>query len=385
MIPENQALPRTLIVDLSLGFGGASSRVLALLGKLPHERSALAGLDQSEISQQARKLGLRVHGVGTSKTDPRIPARLVSLIRDYDYQVVDTQNVQSKLWASLAVWRTGTALVSTINSWYALEHGASLKGSLYQFIELNTNRNLAMYITVSSEGRDRLLESGISEQVIAMIPNAIEIDVESVPGDRASMLRSFGWPEHAFVCCAAGRLVWAKGYEVLIEAIAQLAQEHPHLYCVILGDGPQRGDLDAQIARAGLRERIRLGGFRSPGETLSTIKSCDVFVMPSRSEGTPLALLEAAALCRPILASRVGGIPDLVSDREQALLVAPGDVSALAAGLSWLVDKPQFAARLGMEAQRRVRAEYSLQSQVDATMQVYRNAWARGRNRLPGA
>ena len=107
--------------------------------------------------------------------------------------------------------------------------------------------------------------------------------------------------------------------------------------------------------------------------------------MPSRSEGTPLALLEAAALCRPILASRVGGIPDLVSDREQALLVAPGDVSALAAGLSWLVDNPQFAAQLGMEAQRRVRTEYSLQSQVDATMQVYRNAWARQRDRLSGA
>jgi glycosyltransferase involved in cell wall biosynthesis len=349
---------------------------------LAPDRAALAGLDQSAITRRARELGLRVHGVGRSKVDPRIPGRLARLIRENDFQVLDTQNVQSKLWGSLAAGRTGAALVSTLNSWYAVEHGAALKGRLYQFIELATNRGMDLYITVSSEDRRRLHEAGISEGAIALIPNAIEIDEASVPGDRADVLRSFDLPEQSVVCCAVGRLVWAKGYEVLIEAIAQLAQRHPHLSCLILGEGARRAELEAQIARADLQGRLRLTGFRTPGETLSIVKACDVFVMPSRSEGTPVALLEAAALGRPILASQAGGIPELVSDGEQALLVPPGDASALAAGLSRLIGDPEFAARLGAGAQRRVRREFSLPAQVDAVMQAYRKAWTRRQHRL---
>ena len=382
MTTEDQLLPRILIVDLSLRYGGSSARVLALLGKIPPDRAALAGLDQSPITLRARELGLQVHGVGRSKVDPRIPGRLSRLIRENDFQVIDTQNVQSKLWGSLAAARTGAALVSTLNSWYAVEHGANLKGRLYQLIELATNRSLDLYITVSSEDRRRLHEAGIPEGAIALIPNAIEIDDTSVSGDRAELLRSFDLPEHSVVCCAVGRLVWAKGYEVLIGAIAQIAQKHPHLYCLILGEGARRVDLEAQIALAGLQGRLRLAGFRAPGETLSIVKACDVFVMPSHSEGTPVALLEAAALGRPILASQVGGIPDLVSDGEQALLVPPADESALAAGLSRLIGDPEFAARLGAGAQRRVRREFSLQAQVDAAMQAYRKAWTRRQERL---
>jgi glycosyltransferase involved in cell wall biosynthesis len=382
---REQPLPRALIVDLSQRFGGASSRVLGLLSKLPPELSALACLDQGAITHQARELGLQVHTIGRSKADPLITERLARLIREYDYQLLDTQNVQSKLWGSLAAGRTGAALISTINSWYTVEHGSSLKGRLYQFVELSTNRNLDLYITVSSADRRRLLEAGILEGSIEWIPNAVEVDDASVPADREALIRSFDLPEGSFVCCAVGRLVWAKGYEVLIEAIAQLAQKLPNLYCLIIGDGLQRVDLERQIEQAGLQGRIRLAGFRPPKETLSIVKNCDVFVMPSHSEGTPIALLEAAALGRPILATHVGGIPDLVNDGEQALLIPPGDVSTLATGLSRLIDDPELAAQLGTEAQRRVREDFSLQAMVDATMRAYWKAWTHRQDRMARA
>lgn len=382
MTTEQTSLPRTLIVDLSLRYGGASSRVLALLSKLPPRRSALACLDQGAITQRAHELGLQVHTVGTRKADPLIPGRLADLISEHDYQVIDTQNVQSKLWGSIAAGRTDAALVSTINSWYSVEHGASFKGRLYQFIELATNRHLDLYITVSAADKRQLLEAGIPEKAITLIPNAIEVDDASVPTDRAAFLRGFGLPERSVVCCAVGRLVWAKGYDILIEAMAQLAPEYPHLYCLILGEGAWRTNLETQIAQAGLQGRIRLVGFRAPMETLSIVKTCDVFVMPSHSEATPIALLEAAAMGRPILATRVGGIPDLVSDDEQALLIPPGDVSALATGLSRLIDNPQLAARLGVAAQRRMRKDFSLQTMVDATTRAYRRAWARRQERM---
>jgi glycosyltransferase involved in cell wall biosynthesis len=105
-------------------------------------------------------------------------------------------------------------------------------------------------------------------------------------------------------------------------------------------------------------------------------------VIPSLSEGTPVALLEAAALARPLLASRIGGIPELVADGEQALLVSPGDQAALAAGLARLCDDPELARNLGRQSQRRIWQEFSVRSQIEATAKAYQNAWEHNLQRL---
>jgi glycosyltransferase involved in cell wall biosynthesis len=375
-------MPRTLIVDLAVRYGGVSSRVLSLLGGLPAGRAALAGLAGSAITRRAQALGLAVHTVGASKADPRIVGRLARVIRDGGYQVLDTQNVQSKLWGSLAAARTGAALVSTLHSWYEDEHGGSLKGRIYQTIERLTSRSLDLTITVSSQGRERALASGVPQEAIALILNAVEIDPESVPGDRAWLSRTFDLPDDAITCCAVGRLVQQKGYSDLVEAIGLMRDEHPSLYCLIVGEGRYHDELAGQIAAAGLEERVRLSGFQERDKVLSIVKTGDIFVMPSRSEGTPVALLEAAALARPILATRVGGIPEMVTDGEQALLVEPGDGPALAAGLRRLCDDPALATRLGAQARERVDREFGLGAQIEATQRAYREAWARSRRRL---
>ena len=104
------------------------------------------------------------------------------------------------------------------------------------------------------------------------------------------------------------------------------------------------------------------------------LKSSDIFVMPSRYEGTPIALLEAAALARPILASSTGGIPELVKHEEQALLVPPGNSTALAQGLLKLtLDRP-YAEMLGKNAQQRICQSFDLDSQVDITWNAYGKA-----------
>jgi hypothetical protein len=151
---NHAALPKTLIVDLSMQYGGSSSRVLSLLKHLPPSRIALAGIAEGAVTLRAHSIGHAVHIVGTGKFDPSIVFRLVRLVRDEGYQVLDTQNIQSKLWGSLAAGVTGTALVSTIHSWYSAEHGGSWKGRIYQFVENASNSNL---ITVSSESSLRLL------------------------------------------------------------------------------------------------------------------------------------------------------------------------------------------------------------------------------------
>jgi glycosyltransferase involved in cell wall biosynthesis len=269
-----------------------------------------------------------------------------------------------------------------MHSWYAAEHGGSWKGHLYQLVEKSSSRGLDLCITVSSENRTRLLNSGMPEKKIALILNAIDIDPVIVKGGAAWLRRSFNLPSNAVVCCAVGRLVWAKGYFHLIEAISGISKRYPNLYCLIIGDGELRKEMEVRISECGLIDKIRILGFREPDEVLSIVKACDFFVMPSLSEGTPVALLEAAALARPLIASRVGGIPELVADGKEAILISPGDHAALAAGLARLCDQPEFAEELGMQARQRMNEEFSVKTQIAATAGAYQRAWAYSRDRL---
>jgi len=376
MTPEPNP-PKTLIVDLSNLYGGSSSRVLSLLTRFPAGTAALAGLERGAVTREALRLGLPVHVLGSRKTDPRILGRLVRLIRAEGYQILDSQNIQSKVFASLAASLTRVALVSTLNSWYANEHGkASLKGKIYTAVELATNWNLSLYIAVSERDRQNLLRAGVRADDIALIYNAVDA-AQPPPADRGFLRREFNLPADSTVCLAVGRLVRVKGYDVLVEAMKQVSDQKRNITCVIVGEGEARGELTRQIHEAGLDGRVILAGYL-PRETIaSALASCDVFAMPSRYEGTPIAVLEAAAMACPILASDAGGIPELVANEEHALLVQPEDPSALAQGLIRLGADRAFARRLGENAQRRVREKFSLEAQVAATMDAYRKAWAK--------
>jgi glycosyltransferase involved in cell wall biosynthesis len=365
---------RALIVDLSHEFGGASSRALGLMSGFPAGQVGLAAISDSPVFRQAQKMGLRVHAVGAHKADWRILPNLLKVIRQNQYQVVDTQNIQSKLWASFAAWQTEVALVSTLNSWYRFEHGKSLKGALYTWLELLTNPGLDGYIVVSKTVCDALKKAEKKVPFIDLIYNAIGLSLEEIPGDSTWLKAKFDLPANAIVCSAVGRLVWAKGYEDLIDAIAQIASLEPALHCLIVGDGELRSLLQAKIEQSGLSGRIMLVGYLERDSVLSVLKASDFFVMPSRQEGTPIALLEAAAIGVPILATSSGGIPELVENGKQAVLVPPGDPAALASGLLELSQNPQRRQKLAAQAQAHVAEAFSLEAQVQATQSAYQKA-----------
>ncbi|HLO18573.1 MAG TPA: glycosyltransferase, partial [Anaerolineales bacterium] len=336
---------------------------------------ALAGLKSGAITEQAIQLGLPVHIVAAHKADPRLLLRLVQVIRQGGYNLLDSQNIQSKFWANLAAIATKTALISTLNSWYANEHGkTSIRGKIYTTLELLTNQGLDLYITVSEKDHQSLLKSGIPESAIELIYNAVDLDTSAIAGDTEWLRKKFDLPADSIVCTAVGRLVPVKGYDVFIVAMQKIAVQVPQLYCLIVGDGECKEELSKQIEAVGLQNRVRLVGYYDRQHAMSILKSSDIFVMPSRYEGTPLALLEAAALARPILASATGGIPELVTHEEHALLVPPGDVAALAQGLLKLVSDHDYAQRLGQNAQQKIRQAFNLESQVNATWAAYKKA-----------
>ena len=370
--------PKALILDLSKHYGGSNSRILSLMTRSESGTLALAGLKNGVITKQAQQMGLKVHAIAGHKADPRLLVRLMKVIRQEGYDVLDSQNIQSKFWANLAAMRTGTALVSTLNSWYAHEHSTTLvKGRFYTSLELMTNQSLDLYITVSEKDRQMLLKSGIPEDAIELIYNTIDLDPAAIPGDQVSLKKEFGLPPESIVCTGIGRLVPQKGFDILIEAFQKIAAQVPSLYCLIIGGGEDQEKLSEQIRAAGLENRVRLVGYQERQKALSMLKSSDIFVMPSRYEGTPIALLEAAALARPILATCAGGIPELVTHDLHAYLVPTHDPSALAQGLAKLAQDRAYAQTLGHRAQLRVRQDFDPDTQVKETWGAYEKALAR--------
>ena len=370
--------PKVLILDLSKQYGGSNSRILSLMTRSKPGTIGLAGLRNGVITKQAKQMGLSVHAVAGHKADPLLLFRLMKVIRKEGYNVLDSQNIQSKFWANLAALFTRTALVSTLNSWYAHEHSTTLvKGRFYTSLELLTNQSLDLYITVSEQDRQMLLGSGIPENAIELIYNTIDLDVSSIPGDGGWLRRQFDLPPESIVCTGIGRLVPQKGFDILIEAFAKIASQVPDLYCLIIGEGEDKEKLSEQIRSAGLEGRIRLLGYQDRSKAMSILKSSDIFVMPSRYEGTPIALLEAAALARPILATRAGGIPELVTHEQHAYLVPTYEPEALAQGFVKMALDRDYAQKLGQNAQQRVRERFNPDSQVSETWAAYEKALSR--------
>jgi glycosyltransferase involved in cell wall biosynthesis len=373
MLEKHEDTCRILIIDLSKNFGGANTRVLNLMSKLPRNRIALAALENSPVAIEAKRAGLRVFIVGKNKSSWKIIPGLVSVIRSERIQVLDAQNPQSKFWGSISALLTGTALVSTLNSWYADEHGAgSLRGILYAILELGTNFSLNRYIVVSKSIYKALRRWGIPTDKIDVIHNAVEAG--QPPSDGRRLIESLKLPHEMIALVAVGRLTWAKGYEDLIQAIKILIEADGRIRCLIAGDGELREKLGLTIMEAGLSRHVFLLGHLTRENVLSLIAMGDIFVMPSRSEGTPIALLEAAMLRKPIVATAVGGIPELVRDQEDCILVQPNNPHQLAGALMRLIKDRSLAERLGDKVYRRVSRDFSLDTQATATIQSYNKA-----------
>jgi glycosyltransferase involved in cell wall biosynthesis len=181
-------------------------------------------------------------------------------------------------------------------------------------------------------------------------------------------------PHETIALVAVGRLTWAKGYEDLFQAVRLLVEADDRICCLIAGDGELRDKLEVLLAETGLSRHVFLLGHLSREDVLSLIALGDIFVMPSRSEGTPIALLEAAMLRKPIVATAVGGIPELVRDQEDCLLVQSENPQQLADALMRLIKDTSLAERLGNNAYRRVSGDFSLETQATATIQSYNKA-----------
>ena len=230
-------------------------------------------------------------------------------------------------------------------------------------------------ISVSRWEADMLGRGGLAPGRVRVVHNGIPDPQQPAVDWRAQL----GWPAGAPVVGAVGRLEPVKGFHLLLEALAELQEPPgpawslpPRL--VVVGDGSQRAELERRAGAPDLAGRVHFAGYRE--DAWRAPGGFDVLVMPSLQEAFPLACLEAMAAGRPVIASRVGGLPEMVEDGRTGLLVPPGDARAVAEALRRMLPDPAAARRMGAAARARFLDQFHVDRMVEQTALIYRDLGA---------
>ncbi len=220
------------------------------------------------------------------------------------------------------------------------------------------NNHTHMVVAVSSAVKDALLASGIAEEKIEVIHNAISLarfDPSHI--DKTAVRRELGVAEDDVLIGTVGKLHKGKGVYELLRAVAPIAKEGSPVKLLFVGDGPERGALEKEAARLMIRDKVFFAGIRLDVERLYA--AMDIFALPSYNEGMPTVLVEAMAMKIPVIATPVGGIPEIIRSGENGLLIPVGDESALHEAILRYLTEKDVAARLAEKGRATVELEFA--------------------------
>ena len=260
------------------------------------------------------------------------------------------------------VWGTVIGRLAPVPVVVAHEHTWSFEGRpLRRFMDREViGRGSDAFIAVSRDDRRKMIEiEGVDPRKILHVPNGI---APPPPPSGADVRSELGIPAGAPVIGTVSVLRPQKALDVFIRASARLLADNPDLRVLLAGDGPLKVELTELVHSLGVQDRLLLLGYRS--DAADVMAALDVAVSSSAFEGSPLAVMEYMESARPIVATRVGGVPDLIEDGVHGLLVEPGDVPALTDAIRRLLDDPEAAKRMGEAARERRRHEFTVDLMV---------------------
>ncbi len=343
-----------------------------------HYRGAIACLRAAGVqAPRAHALGVAVHPLEAPPgVRPGLPLALARLARRLGAALLHSHNTGGVVYAAPAAVLAGLPLIHTEHGREPLPPPRSRLGQLRRRLLLAAERlalaRAARVVAVAPPVAEALAPF-VGDRPLVVVPNGVTIPTLD-PAARSAARRALALPDGAVAVGMVGRLEPIKGPDVLLEAAASLLPRRPHVLLVYVGDGSLRPALEARARVLGLAGQVRFAGFRSDAPDL--LAGLDVAVLPSRSEGVPLALLEAMAAGRPMVATAVGGTPFALGD---AGLLVPSEAPApLAEALGRLLDDPALAVALGARARSRALARFSERAMAAAYMGLYDEARRHG-------
>ena len=298
--------------------------------------------------------------------------KLFCLIRREKPDIVDTHQSKAGALGRLAAFLAGTKVtIHTIHGHVFYDFFGKLKSSLIVLVERLLARHSSLLVAVSENVRKEILafKVGTPEKVIT-IPYGIELDKYlSIDGHRGDLRRELGLSEMDIVIGNVQRLVPTKGHRYLFKSIQLLKEIRPEVRFVIAGDGEMRGELEQLAENLGLKENIYFLGFREDVDNIYA--DSDALIFPSLTEGAPFAIIEALASARPVVATDVGGISELIDDGRCGFVVPAKDPRALTEALLKLIRDEGLRKSFGENARSKVYPHLSHTRLVKDMEKIY--------------
>jgi glycosyltransferase involved in cell wall biosynthesis len=349
--------------------GGAETHLVRLVNHLDGDRfdPVVCAFRGGPLRENFRP-AVRVYSpLAASRLDPLLPFRLAAILLRERPDIVDCTG------------RGGVALTGRILARLTLR--PRLIHSLHESGSSNPdrwvaalNRRLApltdCFVTVCHWQRDYLISSQrLPPDRSLVIYNGIEPDLYRAREHRESVRRELGLPTEAVAVGLVGRLVPLKAHDLLLEAVVPLVDKHPNLRLLFVGSGPHLEQVRQKASDLGLERRVLFTGQRQDVPRL--LQALDILAVPSRREAFPVTVLEGMAAGLPVVASRVGGIPEAVIDEGTGLLIRPGDEQSLSRALDRVIEQPELRRKLGEAARERVTEHFSMTATVQQREKLF--------------
>ncbi|MBB5329661.1 glycosyltransferase family 4 protein [Tunturiibacter gelidoferens] len=326
-----------------------------------------------QLHGTATAQGIESHLIScTGQIDRTVPSSIRELADRTNADVVHAHGYKADIYCYFALRGSRVPLVSTCHTWYDNDLTVSLYGAADRFIL----RNYAAIVAVSEDVKQRLLKAGVRKEKIHIVRNGIDLR----PFDNAApSLRNLS-SQDAPIVGLIGRLATEKGVDIFLRAAARVLAELPATKFVVIGEGPDREQLEILIDELQVRNNVFMLGRRDdmPG----VYASLDIMVSASRHEGLPMAILEGMASSRPVVATAVGAVPEAVLDGRTGVLVPSENVEALAAKIVALLNNRTQRENLGAAAKRLIEEEFSAERMTTDYLHIYEQAIATKKQRV---
>jgi glycosyltransferase involved in cell wall biosynthesis len=364
---------RVVHLTASTFYGGPERQMLGLADHLPHEfRTTIISFREGGRCGEFLRTAAdrRFDAVALDHDTPHLRSaarELAAVLRGRRSDVLLCHGYKANLLGRAAARRVGIPAIAVSRGWT----WENFKVRAYESVDRWHLRFMDHVVCVSEGQAAKVRRCGVPGNKVTVIRNSARIEAFAARerADRDRLLAAFP-PACGVskVVIAAGRLSPEKGFDVLVEAAANVLIDRS-VGVVLFGDGEERSKLERRVAEYGIGDRFRMPGFTRELDRL--LPWAEVVVLPSFTEGLPNVALEAAAAGVPVVATAVGGTPEVVADGETGYLVPSGDPVALADRLTALLRHEPTRARMGRAARKRMRAEFSFEAQAAAYVRLF--------------
>ena len=326
---------------------------------------SLVVLNEGRLDKVAREAGFHVRTIPETEMNVwKLALAVDRALSELAPTIIHAHRYKEQFLSYILAWRHGAKCITTIHGYEPpMALSGRLKFTIWDSINFILARlNRARFVAVTDDLRQRYR---VSSRRCTIIPNGIQLNDFDQRSERRMLADHLSIPVIGWI----GRMVPVKGLAILLKAVAQMSAVSRPLRVLLVGDGPERQELEALADRLGIRDLIRFVGFAP--EPLIFLDEMDIFVLPSLHEGIPMALLEALASGIPVVAAAVGGIPGMIGDTGAALLVRSSSPEAWAAALTEVIGCPEQSSMMAKRGRQLVREQFSIESMVNRYFDVY--------------